>query len=478
MISLITWNPCSADSIATAGLSAHRGEPYPETWLERIGAVERHGTVETAGSNNSQKMLSARLSPMSSDLEQLDLGQNMKIPARSSDSAVAAASETQNASETSSLPKQLQVHHQDLREVNCQQICRLPYEMLKHQHTDTWGQASSVNVAWSPVCSRLEDNLDTAPCGPIKPSSDVTCNSPGTPTVDEQWSGTTLDCRQDFQSHMVTGQLSKPNFLCDTKHSGLEHFVIENCLLNDTSSFFAKERNNIHDACSGHKMGCSASAPGIATTSVDDNESDTGLNCICSGLEVLGLSIGVKGNSDNCSGSTAALVRASSSNAVDSAAGNMMTQKTSAFSTGQEKQLSNSVAVEDGSEWLASPRHLENSGESSKAFLEKMETLAEAVGHNVNRNPLESRGSPEGDCQLHGQQNMELKVTSTPVKQEGMPSPAASFTLEILEGSYAGNCCHRDGSQLSKLNLFLPFPKLLSGCFFSCTLLQKAENSG
>ncbi|NXW91826.1 PASK kinase, partial [Alopecoenas beccarii] len=311
--------------------------------------------------------------------------------------------------------------------------------------------ASSVNVAWSPVCSRLEVNLDTASCGPLKPPSDVTRNSPGTPTVDEPWSGTTLDCRQDFQTHMVTGQLPKPNLLCDTKHSSLEHFVVENCLLNDTSSFFAKGRNNIHDVCSGYKTGCSASAPGIATTPVDVNESDTGLNCICSGLEVLGLNIGVKGNSDNCSGSTAALVGASSSNAVDPAAGNMLTPKTSAFATEQDKQLLNGVAVENGSGWLGSPRCLENSEEFSKVFLEKMETLAEAVGDNVNRNPLESRGSPEEDCQLHGQQDMELKVTSTPVKQGGRPSPAASFTLEILEGSYAGNCCHRDGSQLSVL---------------------------
>ncbi|XP_065496046.1 PAS domain-containing serine/threonine-protein kinase isoform X2 [Caloenas nicobarica] len=327
---------------------------------------------------------------------------------------------------------------------------KLIHDETKQKNETSFFSTPLPPEAASTPSNRLEDNLDTASCGPIKSPSDVTCNSPGTPTVDEPWSGTTLDCRQDFQSHVVTGQLSKTN-LCDTEHSSLEHLVVENCLLNDTSSSFAKGRNNIHDVCSGYKMGCSASAPGIATTSVYVNEPDTGLNCICSGLEVLGLNIGVKGNSDNCSGSTAALVGAPSSNAVDSAADNMLTQKTGAFSTGQEKQLLNGVAVEDGSGWLGSPKHLENSEESSKALLEKMKSLAEAVGDNVNRNPLEGRGSPEEDCQLHGQQYMELKITSTPVKQEGRPSPAASFTLEILEGSYAGNCCHRDGSQLSVL---------------------------
>uniref|UniRef100_A0A663LSX2 PAS domain-containing serine/threonine-protein kinase n=1 Tax=Athene cunicularia TaxID=194338 RepID=A0A663LSX2_ATHCN len=353
---------------------------------------------------------------------------------------------------TSILPNQLQVHQQDLKEVNCLQICRLPYEMLKHQcSTDAWRQASSENVAWLHVCSRLEDKLDSKPCGPIKPPSNVACNSPGTPIIDEPWSGTPPDCRQDFQSHLVTGQLSKPNLMCDAKHSSLDHTVVENCLLNDASSLFANRRNATHDTCLGNKMGYSASAPGVATASEDVKESDTELNCIYSGLEVLGLNIGMKGYSDNCLDITTTLVGSSSFDAADSASGNMLTQKNSVFSTGQEKQLLNGVAVEGGSGWLASQRHLENSEEFSQAFLEKPETVAETVGNNVNRNPLKSKGSPKEDGQLQGQQNMEIQVTSTPVKGEGRLSPAAPLTLEILEGSYAGNCCHRDGLQLSIL---------------------------
>ncbi|XP_035755929.1 PAS domain-containing serine/threonine-protein kinase isoform X2 [Egretta garzetta] len=402
-----------SDSVATDGLSANRREPCPETWLDRIRAVEQCRAVEAAGSNNSQKMLSARFSPMSSDSEHLDLDQNMKIPVRSGESTLSGVSETRNASETRGLPNQLQVHHQDLREGNCQQTCGLPCEMLQHQHsTDAWSQAASVNVACSPVCSRQEDSLDTTSYGPLKLPSYITCNSPGIPVIDEPWSDTPPGCRQDFQSHVVTGQLSKPNLTCAMKRSSLEHVIVEKCLLNDSSSFFANGGNTIH-VCLGNKMGCSASPQGVATTSEDVKESDTELNHICSGLEVLGLNFGAKGNSDNCLGIPA--------------------------------------AAEDGSGWLASRRHLENSEESSKAFLEKPETPAETVGDNVNRNPLESKGSPEEDCQLHGQQNMEIKVTSTPVKQEGRLNPAASLTLEILEGSYTGNCCHRDGSQLSIL---------------------------
>ncbi|XP_050164488.1 PAS domain-containing serine/threonine-protein kinase [Myiozetetes cayanensis] len=269
--------------------------------------------------------------------------------------------------------------------------------------TNFFSPPSPPEVASTPTnSSRLEDIPNTSSYGPVKLPSDVTCNSPGTPTMDEPWPGTALDCRQDFQSHVVTGQVSKTNSRCDAEHSSLEHIVVENCLPNDAPACFAHERNTVCDVCSGNKTGHSASAPGVATISEDVKQSDTELNCICSGLEVLGLNTCVKGNSDSFLGVTAAPVGACSSDAEDS---NVLTETNSAFSTGQGKQLLSGVTTEAGSGWLT--------------------------------------------CQR--QQNMERKVTSTPVKREGRLNPAAPLTWEILEGSYTGNCCHRDGSQFSVL---------------------------
>ncbi|NXK92039.1 PASK kinase, partial [Formicarius rufipectus] len=296
-----------------------------------------------------------------------------------------------------------------------------------------------------PVSSRLEDIRNTSPCGPVKLPSGVTCNSPGTPTMDEPWPGRALNCGQDFQNHKVTGPESKTNSMCDAEHSSLEHIVAENCLLNDASAFFACERNTVYDVCSGNKTGHCGSTPGVAAISEDVKELDTELNCICSGLEVLGLNTHVKGNS---LGITAALLGARSSDAVDS---NMLTETKSTFSTGQGKQLPTGLVTGADSGWLASQRHLQNPEESHEAFPEKPETLAETVGHDADRNGLTSQSGPEDHCQLHRQQNMEIKVTSTPVKQEGRLIPAAPLTWEILEGSYTGNCCHRDGSQFSVL---------------------------
>nr|XP_009688822.1 PREDICTED: PAS domain-containing serine/threonine-protein kinase [Struthio camelus australis] len=441
----------SEDSVVAGGLSAHHKETSPESWPDTVRALERCRMVETAGSDSSQKMLSPRVFPMSSDSGQLDLGQNIKMPVRSSNSPLSGVFETLqgNASETSSSPNQPEVDHQDHNEADCQEISRLPSEQLKHQHfTDASGKGSSANVAWSPACSRPEDALDTPSNSLVKPPSDVTCISFGTPTIDEPWSGAAPDCIQDFQSHMVTEQLSKTNLMCDAKHSSLEHAVVESCMLNGASSFLTNGRNSIDVVRSGNTTACSASALGVATTFEDVKGSGTELNSICYGFEELNLNIGVEGNSANCSGTTTALVGASSSsNAVDSAVGNMLALD-GAFSTGQEKQLLNNVAIEDGSGCLASRSHLGNSEESSKVFIEKPEIFAETAVDNLNKNPLNSKGNSEEYCKLHVKQNVQIQTTSTPVKQEGSLNALSS---EILEGSYIGNCYHRDGSQLSIL---------------------------
>ncbi|NXS36103.1 PASK kinase, partial [Pomatostomus ruficeps] len=292
-----------------------------------------------------------------------------------------------------------------------------------------------------PVCSRLEENLSASSCDSVLLPPEVPRDSPGTPTVDELWPGTALNCRQDFKSLTVPGQVSKTNSMCDAKHPSLEGAAAESRLLND-----AHEGNAGWDVCSGNKTDHDhgAPAPGAATASGDVRESE--LSCVCSALEALGLSAAAKGSTDNSSGVAAAPVGGCCSGAGDS---NILTETKGAFSTPRGKQLLCGVATEADSGWPASQKHLQNSEESSQAFPEKPETLAETVGDNSNRNALRSKGRPGEHCQLLGQQNLEIKATSTPVKEEVGLNPAAPLTWEILEGSYLGNCCHRDGSQFS-----------------------------
>lgn len=454
------------------GLSAHCGEPSPETQPDRIRALEHCRVEENARSCNPPEMHPAWVSPPSSASEQLDLDQNSKTPLRSGHSAASGTSETGNDSESSFLLNQLHVHHQDPKELNCQQVSRMPHEMLKDQHsTIARGQSSSANVAWLTIFSSPVDELHTVSSGVSKPPSCFPCNSSGTLKINEPQPGTTLGCTQGFQSHVARGQLTKTSFVCDGKHSSLEHTVAESSLLKD-ANVIANGRNSTHDVCSGNTVGCTGSALGAASTFQTMRQTDTELNCICSDLKELDLNIGVTGNSGNCLGSNSDFVEVFFSNTVNSAAGSMLTPKSGLSSA---EQLLNDVAIKDGSGCLPSQQHLENPEQSSKVVIEKPKTLTETVGDNVNRNILKSKGNPEEDCQFHGQESMEIKVTSTPVKQEQRPNHAAPFSAEILEGSYSGNCSHRDGSQLSKLHLSLLFPELLLGHYPLPTFLQKAK---
>uniref|UniRef100_A0A8C5S1S4 PAS domain-containing serine/threonine-protein kinase n=1 Tax=Laticauda laticaudata TaxID=8630 RepID=A0A8C5S1S4_LATLA len=65
-------------------------------------------------------------------------------------------------------------------------------------------------------------------------------------------------------------------------------------------------------------------------------------------------------------------------------------------------------------------------------------------------NSLKSNVESQEDFLILKQQHM-AQVTSTPVKLENVLSPTTDSNTEIREGSYTGNCYHRDGSRLSIL---------------------------
>nr|XP_005489649.2 PAS domain-containing serine/threonine-protein kinase [Zonotrichia albicollis] len=323
--------------------------------------------------------------------------------------------------------QKLEQHHKD---------DKLIHDENKHRNGTSVCSPPSPPEAASTPNNRPEEIPKAPGCDSEQLPSAATWNSPGTPTLDEPWPGTALTCRQGLKSHMVPRQVSKTNSMCGAKHSSLEHVAVDSGLLNDPSTFSARERKSGCGVCSGDKPGCSACAPGAATASEDVEESE--LSCVCSGLEVLGLNAGAKGSSGGSGGVTAALAGGCSSDVLIDTNG--------AFPT---HQLLGAAATGADSGWLASRRHLQNSEESSKAFPEQPETLAEPVGDSSSRNPLKSKGRPEEHCQFLRQQNMEIKVTSTPMREESRLNPAAPLAWEILEGSYTGNCCHRDGSQFS-----------------------------
>ncbi|XP_060098080.1 PAS domain-containing serine/threonine-protein kinase [Heteronotia binoei] len=77
----------------------------------------------------------------------------------------------------------------------------------------------------------------------------------------------------------------------------------------------------------------------------------------------------------------------------------------------------------------------------------EVENGTASMGNHVERSSLNDAHSQE-EFRPSKHQSME-QVTSTPVKLEAVQSPTSTVNCDILEGSYSGNCYHRDGSRLA-----------------------------
>ncbi|EMP28632.1 PAS domain-containing serine/threonine-protein kinase [Chelonia mydas] len=330
---------------------------------------------------------------------------------------------------------------------------RLPYETMKCQSsTEPQGKATSLMDPQMPFPCRLEEtetsDLNRSLC-------DATCLSFGTPTLDEPWLGPTSYRRQDMQANVITEQFANTKLMSGTRNSSFEQMTIENSKLTDGSSFLPVGRSNIQDVCSGSLLACDASALGAAINFKAIQVPGTKVNCICEGLEELDLNIGAELTSASCSDATSDLLRTHLPDVVDCDLdmGSLLAQKTNSSTIEQEELLLNSTSPKSGQEWLNSSRHLENIQEdSSRTSPSVPKSAAENMGDHLNGSPLNNDVNPQEDFLLFKQQNLKMQVTSTPVKPEATLSPSVPLLIsKILEGSYAGNCYHRDGSRLSIL---------------------------
>uniref|UniRef100_A0A674J020 PAS domain-containing serine/threonine-protein kinase n=1 Tax=Terrapene triunguis TaxID=2587831 RepID=A0A674J020_9SAUR len=434
---------CIADSS-----EATDEQPLPESQYDGVFTV-----METAETNNSPQRLSAADSPKLSDSKQSVFGQDTEVPMRDRDGPVPSETQQVNVDVTGSFSDLLQEEHQVLVDLDSQLSSRLPYETMKCQSSsEPQGKATLLLDPQMPVPCRLEEtetsDLNRSLC-------DATCLSFGTPTLDEPWLGATSYCRQDVQAHVITEQFANTKSMSGTRNSSFEQMTIENSKLTDCSSFLPVGRSNIQDVCSGSLLACDASALGAAINFKEIQEPGTKVNCICEGLKELDLNIGAELTSANCSDATSDLLRTHLPDVVDCDLDmdSPLAQKTNSSTIEQEELLLNSTSPKGGQGWLNFIRHLENIQEdSSRTSPSVPKSAAENMGDHLNGSPLNNDVNPQEDFLLFKQQNLKMQVISTPVKPEATLSPSVPLLVsKILEGSYAGNCYHRDGSRLSIL---------------------------
>uniref|UniRef100_A0A8C8VLZ1 PAS domain-containing serine/threonine-protein kinase n=1 Tax=Pelusios castaneus TaxID=367368 RepID=A0A8C8VLZ1_9SAUR len=378
------------DCIATSGLPAHDEQPSPESQHDGAFTV-----LETAETNPSPQSLSAADSSKLSDSKQSVFCQDTEVP-------------MQNNKQLSS---------------------RLPYETVKYQSPiEPQGNAVSVPGPQMPVPCSLEDDLETETSDLNRPLHDTTWLSFGTPTLDEPWLGTISDRIRVVQAHVITEQFSNTNSKNGTRNSSDEKMTVENAILNDCLPFLPIGRSNNKDIRSGSLQACDASALGAGINSGEIQEPGSEVNCICDDLRELDLNISAELTSAKCSGTTSDVIRTHLLDVVDCDidVGSILAQKINSSAIEQEEFLLNGTSPNGDQRWLnsTSSRHLENAQEES------------------------FRTSPA----VPKNQHLKTQVMSTPVKPEATLSLAAPLVItEIWEGSYAGNCYHRDGSRLSIL---------------------------
>ncbi|XP_044288807.1 PAS domain-containing serine/threonine-protein kinase isoform X2 [Varanus komodoensis] len=247
----------------------------------------------------------------------------------------------------------------------------------------------------------------------------------GTPTLDELKYNTASSLRE---THRTMDHLPHGNLMTNAENLSFENITLENAANN--SLLFLPDESN-----SRAPIPVGSLKPHVSAIEEDRKLGDE-VKSVCCGLTDLSLKIHGEINSD-----------------LPPASGPIKLSLLSKEDLDLSLDHKNNASANDQAEFLlsgGSPIYCQNSLLSSTCCASETESIA-----GSQKNPLEihlsslSVQSQEELLPLKWQNTAQ--VTSTPVKLEAMLSPVATLNSDILEGSYSGNCYHRDGSQLSIL---------------------------
>ncbi|XP_029471465.1 PAS domain-containing serine/threonine-protein kinase isoform X3 [Rhinatrema bivittatum] len=283
----------------------------------------------------------------------------------------------------------------------------------------------------------------------------------GTPTLDESYLGTTPHGR-----HLHGVCRSPENTSSRTGNTNLEHLILEKPSSKNSPCNCEVRNSSIPSNQLGSPQMSSVSGPSTfrnCRSCEKTEEPDTKINLITSGLKELDLSSSVDLNLANCLCSASVLLRSLSCVAdsnmdmknhtyadelikpfstpvIDSGMG--QTPATSADEYEDPLLSSNGQSIEQN--------ELDTNRESTQELSEEPKKHMQSKNQSMRNPPLQT-GLLE-EFLSSRIQDAETLSTSTPMKA-GVVSKQNALRLcsEIMEGSYAGNCYHRDGSSLSIL---------------------------
>ncbi|KAM7105106.1 PAS domain-containing serine/threonine-protein kinase isoform 3-T3 [Molossus nigricans] len=267
-----------------------------------------------------------------------------------------------------------------------------------------------------------------------------------TPALEERWPGVQED-REELQTCLLKEQLSKSSFRGSWGVSSVELVPAEHSPVSAPVSLCDLGGRDLHSGRVGSSSACYALAtdlPGVLDTvrvpEADGNSSfwnlkdmlcsrwtdRTSSNCSCASSELMGTA------SPSLAGSDAGVSAWHGRGAEARDDRELLLLAGAYFDLGRGQQFCETRLGLGGTE-PSDPSECEDASdrESPGCVLPRLGT------------------GPAEACPL-GEPRASIQVTSTPVRGDSAVSPGATRPqCEIQEGTYAGSCCHRDGSLLS-----------------------------
>lgn len=270
------------------------------------------------------------------------------------------------------------------------------------------------------------------------------------PALEEPWLGAQSD-REELRTCLIKEQLSRSSFGGLLGISYIEPVPAEHPSLSAPVSLCDLGGQDLHAGRSGSSAACYALATDVPGTLDAVGAREASGNSFSWNLKELVFSEWADRTSSNCSCASSERVGTASPSLAGSDVDVSAVHGPRAEAVDDRELLllaGTCCALGEGQRFHEGPLDRDRP-ELSDTCLESLE----CDGTSGRESPgciLAMLGAGPADRCLREEPRLSIQVTSTPVRGDSSATPrAASPQHEIQEGTYAGSCCHRDGSLLS-----------------------------
>lgn len=282
------------------------------------------------------------------------------------------------------------------------------------------------------------------------PSPSGPRRSASRPALEEPWLGAQSD-REELRTCLIKEQLSRSSFGGPLGVSCIELVPAEHPSLSAPVSLCDLGGQDLHAGRSGSSAACYALATDVPSALDAVGAREASGNSFSWNLKELFFSEWADRTSSNCSCASSERVGTASPSLAGSDVDVSAVHGPRSEAVDDRELLllaGTYCALSEGQRFRECPLDHDRP-EPSDTRLESLECDGVSGRESPGRILAVLGAGPADTCPLE-EPRLSIQVTSTPVRGNSSAMPrATSPQCEIQEGTYAGSCCHRDGSLLS-----------------------------